>query len=311
MGNLGKERRQKMQDNTKKIKLKPFNKSDHDQKEFIQKRKGKIGGSAIAACMRLHKYYLIQDLFLDLQDPTRLDQKSSPNWRMQKGSALERLIVQKYTEQYSDATVFFCEEQIQHPIYDYFVANVDGFSLRDGQKRVLEIKYITYKNAWNLEPAEYAVMADMPAYIWCQCQHYLDCTGLDLVDLFVLFDDGFNDQSVLYQIKRDPAWICRQRIAGMKMHKMVCDNTPPQPMTEDEVKALYPVPRETTKTCDEDTLNLFEHYKNETTKFETLKKRVRDSIAKQIQDAQKLLYNDQVIATRKINKNGTAILRLK
>ena len=82
-------------------------------------------------------------------------------------------------------------------------------------------------------------------------------------------------------------------------------------MTEDEVKALYPVPRETTKTCDEDTLNLFEHYKNETTKFETLKKRVRDSIAKQIQDAQKLLYNDQVIATRKINKNGTAILRLK
>jgi len=294
-----------------KLRLKHLNNSKSKQDDFIKQRKGNIGGSAIAAALRMHPYYLIQDLYLDLLNPSRLDEKTS-NWRMQKGSALESTVLNKYIEEFPDAQVFTCDHQVTHPVYPKFTANFDGFSYRDGEKRVIEIKYISYDRPWNKEPGQFATRSDIPDYIWCQCQHYLDCTGLNFCDLYVMFDDGFNAEAVLYQIKRDDSFICRLRIAGLKMLKMVAEKTPPEPMTEDEVKALFPKPREKSisNSC-ESTLTLVHEFKKQREKFEAFKKQVRDRLASEIQDSELLQFGDTVLATRKLNKNGTAVLRIK
>ncbi len=151
-----------------------------NRNEWLQKRKGGLGGSDAAAVIGKNPWMTNVDLFrlkTGRMTPPDISDKAAVKY----GIAAEPLLISLFRLDNPDLTVthrdFNIIRDAEHP---YLLANLDGeITTPDGKRGILEIKTATANGAagwakWN---------GQVPENYYCQILHYLAVTGWDFAIL--------------------------------------------------------------------------------------------------------------------------------
>lgn len=196
-----------------------------ERQEWLEQRRGGIGGSDVAAMLGLSKYKTPYQLYLDKRGELP---EVEDNENMYWGRELEPVIRKRY-EQETGLTAIFDEGIIQHPEYPFMLANLDGRI--ESVETVLEIKTARTGDGWG----EIGT-ADIPLAYSLQCQWYLMITGYPVADVAVLI--GGSDFR-LYQIKEDKELQCLLKDAAIEFWQRVQDGNPPEVSTYGDAVERY------------------------------------------------------------------------
>ena len=207
------------------------------REEFLKERMTGIGGSDAAAICRKNKW----------SNPVKVYQEKigegdpvQDNIRMQIGRALEGGMLELY-EELTGIKLSPNPGLIRHPKYDFLLAHVDGIV---NDSHIVEIKVVSSPNhsEWG-EPVDdgYDPKESIPISYYYQIMHYLMVSGLDEGHMCAYLG-GFNPVRI-YKFKRDHGFIARMRAAEINFwNQNVLKKQPPKPMTQEEVKLLFPKP---------------------------------------------------------------------
>ena len=289
--------------------------------QFKLERVSGIGGTDASAICRMNRYkhpvnvYYqklgLPDIQKESEDEKKLAKTNGINWPAFIGISLEDDLVRQY-EKRTGFTVTHPSETgfIVHPNFDYLNAHVDGIV---AGSHVLEIKTCAYAPNWGKEVEGYASKEDVLIQYYYQIQHYMDVTGLDEAHIYVLFH-GMGAHARLYKFKRDHIFISRMRIKCMDFWiNNILKEVPPNPMTDDEVKALYPITvKKKEIVCTDKCLTSVEEFKKtkaEIKKLEAKNKLCRDDIAVEMKNAEVLMHDGKKVLTYAQSKTGTRILK--
>lgn len=153
----------------------------HEDPEWHELRKGKIGGSMVGTIAGLNKWESAVTAFYKFTG--QIDDAIEDSPAMEWGRRLEDPIIQKFQDEHPELTVFTDVGTWINKARDYQLANPDGLILRDGELGVLEIKTAAYKDDWFEESGEMRI----PLYYQTQVQWYLSTLGLKFAHVAVLF----------------------------------------------------------------------------------------------------------------------------
>lgn len=202
--------------------------------EWLEIRRGGIGGSDAAAIVGLDRY---RSPFAVYADKLGLSPEREDNEAMRQGRDLEDYVAQRFTEA-TGKKVRRCNDTLQHPEYPRLLANIDRLVV--GEKALLECKTTSVLNKAKFAQGEY------PPNYYVQCMHYLAVTGLQRCYLAVLvLNQGFH----VFTIDRDEDEIAALIAAEMRFWDAhVAKQVPPLPdgteSASSVIKGLYPEARE-------------------------------------------------------------------
>ena len=276
-------------------------------KDFIEERRAGIGGTDAAAICRSNPYKCPVQVYLEKIGEA---EDSAENMFMWMGKALEPNLKEKYEETYKCSVS--TPGMIKHSTYDFLMAHVDG--VVEGS-HIVEFKTSCSADKWGEERAGKALMSDVPLEYYYQIQHYMMVTGIDKAHIYV-FIHGFKMETRLYEFDRNPLFIAKMRCKLMDFWiNHVNKRVPPKALTRDEVALLHPEPeskkRVNASSEDIEKANEIIEIKSSIDKLKKLEKAGKDYLAASIQDAEELVYDGNVIASFKCNKNGTRSLRIR
>ena len=145
--------------------------------EWLAWRRKGLGGSDISSILGINKWTSAIDLWLDKTNQS--DKPVEVNEAMEWGTILEP-VLRKHFSDITGKKVVEVKAILQHPEYEFMLANVDGVTTDDdGNPAILEIKTASeYKRDEWLE--------GVPAYYQTQVQHYLFVTGVEKAYVSVL-----------------------------------------------------------------------------------------------------------------------------
>lgn len=146
----------------------------------LEEQKTGIGGSEAATVLGINPFKTAFQLYLEKrgeappEDPEFL--KQSRYW----GSKLEEPVREAYAEEtgYKVQRVNKLMRSKEHP---FMIAFLDGRVVGEDRRIGYEGKTAVRADGWGESGSN-----EVPAYIMCQCQHYLAVTNYDLWDLAVL-----------------------------------------------------------------------------------------------------------------------------
>lgn len=167
--------------------------------EWLNFRRGGIGGSDVAILMGVSPYHTARDLYYDkLNIKPVIDEED--NWLQKEiGHVLEPLVA-KLFEKKTGMKVIQIKKMFKHPVHQFMYADVDFFiETDDGKRGVLEIKTSHYNNL--LKWKDDAI----PYHYELQCRHYLAVTDLDFAYIACLFSNSESD-FIYRRIDRDRAY---------------------------------------------------------------------------------------------------------
>ena len=200
----------------------------------------------------------------------------------------------------------------KHPRWNFFLAHLDG-CVRE-LKRVLEIK-VCMTPGTDKKWCE----TNIPMHYYCQGQWELMVTGFDQVDFFVCLPSyGPNDVLRRYTFNRDHELILRLKAAGKDFwENHVQKKIPPDPRTQEEVKALFPNPTEEmveATPADIEEVAQLQNLNGELKKLNKQKKITIDRLSSKIKDSKGIKYqqedgNWRKLATFDANKRGSRTFR--
>ena len=202
--------------------------------EWLEIRRGGIGGSDAAAIVGLDRY---RSPFAVYADKLGLSPEREDNEAMRQGRDLEDYVAQRFTEA-TGKKVRRCNDTLQHPEYPRLLANIDRLVV--GEKALLECKTTSVLNKAKFAQGEY------PPNYYVQCMHYLAVTGLQRCYLAVLvLNQGFH----VFTVDRDEDEIAALIAAEMRFWDThVAKQVPPPPdgteSASSVIKGLYPEARE-------------------------------------------------------------------
>lgn len=197
---------------------------DEIKKLWLEERKKGIGGSDAAAICGLSPYKTPLQVW---EQKRGLSGPPQDNESMLWGRTLEPVIRQRYSD-LTGRPVRLPTEILQHPKFDFMLANIDGFT---DEKRGVEIKTTAYPKDWG-EPGT----DEIPIGYIFQVQHYMVITGFPVFDVPVLI--GGRDFRI-YEVQED------KELQEMLMHKeaefweLVKSGIPPAPVNYADVVRLY------------------------------------------------------------------------
>jgi len=193
----------------------------------IARRKG-IGGSDAAAAIGLSKY---KSPFALWQEKRGEALEVDVNWFMLRGTALEPAIRQHYADTFG-AVVMMPEAILRHPVYNWMIANLDGFT-QDGE-RLFEAKTSTNGHGWGMPGTD-----EIPQEYLIQVQHSLAVTGLPIADIGVSIG---GKEPIYYLVEANQE--LQQAIIEKEsaFWQKVVDGTPPEPETIEDIVALHKKP---------------------------------------------------------------------
>ncbi len=283
------------------------------REEFLAERRRGIGGSDSGAICRVNKWRNPVDVYLEKIGEA---EETPDNIRMQIGRALEGGMLNLY-EEVTGQQLSYNPGLLIHPKHDFLLAHVDGIV---ENSHVVEIKVLSspHFDEWG-EPVEdgYDPQASIPISYYYQLMHYLMVTGLNEGHMFA-FLGGFNPVR-LYKFKRDPGFIARMRadlITFWRDH--VVKRIPPRPMTQEEVKLLFPLPKtdkmKEANVDDELCVNDLKQINEEIKQLQSKKKEAMDALTTRIGPNLGLKITNQEGKARKLatfnaNKNGHRTFR--
>lgn len=211
-----------------------ISKKDMTREEWVESRKGAIGGSDAAAIIGLNEW---SSPFSVWADKLGKVEPKEQNEAMRQGSDLEEYVVKRFTEQ----TGKRCKQSnfiFKNPDYPFAHANVDRLII--GEDAGLECKTTSEMNLHKFKSGEF------PANYYVQCVHYMMVTGCKKWYLAVLvYSRGF----YVFEINRDEDEI--KALAESEQtfwHYVESNEQPPIDGTEATKNALGAVYDETTPT---------------------------------------------------------------
>jgi len=196
-------------------------------------RKLYIGGTDIAALLRMHPYrkkYRVWQEKTGRMDPENLEDNEAVYW----GSFLEDKIAERYVE-VSGNKVRNVNRTLVHPKYDFLRGHIDR--KLEGKNAGLEVKTVGLRTAylWG-EPGT----DEIPLHYGLQVLHYMAITGYDYFDIAALF---FGQEMRIYTIarKNNPEVIKDiEETAREFWEKHVLTDIPPVPESTEETSMAYP-----------------------------------------------------------------------
>ncbi len=268
-----------------------------------------LGGSDIGPLLGLSPYKTPLQLWAEKVSSTSAPNKDAIHLRF--GHHVEPFIAQEYERQTGLKTVSHAPT-IFHPDHGFMYAHVDRLVLADdenlaaeGQRiyaqTLLECKTASVLNRdeWG-EPGSDQVP---PSYL-VQCVWYMAITQCKRADLAVLLG---NQDFRIYQIHRDEELeILVINHARQFWFDHVLSKTPPAPVTEDDIRTLYPIEVVGHAIeADHDLLASLKSYKATQTKITELSEQcdaIRQDILKRMGQAEQITLNSKVLATWKSSK---------
>lgn len=187
--------------------------------EWLEWRRGGIGGSDIAAVLGISPWTTPHGLFLE---KSGRKQGFYGNFATRKGSETEARARARYELRSMEDMPSACGE---HPTYEFVRCSFDG--VRSDGKKFVEIK-CPGKDAHDM-----AKSGKMPEYYACQAQWQFICSGADGADYFSFYDK--EDHDVVLQVEPDIARQGQLIVAASKFWDLVKSDTPP-PLTDDDYK---------------------------------------------------------------------------
>ncbi len=273
------------------------------------KRPFGLGGSDIGPLLGLSPYKTPLQLWAEKVSLNSGASKDAIHLRF--GHHVEPFIAQEY-ERHTGLRTVTHAPTIFHPDHGFMYAHVDRLVLEkdenlaaEGQRiyaqTLLECKTASVFNRdeWG-EPGSDQVP---PSYL-VQCVWYMAVTQCNRADLAVLLG---NQDFRIYQIHRD-----------MELENLVLDHArqfwfdhvlskvPPAPVTEEDIRTLYP--REVTGhvlEADHELLSSLKSYKSTQAKISELSEQcdaLRQDILKRMGEAEQITSNNKVLATWKCSK---------
>lgn len=222
------------------------------------------------------------------------------NEAMQVGLAMQPVIAKLYTERtgipLQDITTLTVRIQIDAlPLGSHF------------DYKTPDAKLVEVKNFAHSRRAEFgeAGSGDVPTDVLIQCLHQLAVyPQADAVDNAVLFG---GQRLEIFTIERDPAAIARLIKKLQAFWRLVQGDTPPEPLTPEEARLLYPKDAGTEIEASPTIAGTCVSLDSVTSSVAELE-RIRASYCAKIQhfmgENSALTYNGQTICTWKLDKGG-------
>ena len=294
--------------------------------EFLTRRRSGIGGSDIAAIARLSPWRSPADVYLDKlglkpeeeDAPAPVGKSAALYW----GSALESELRKAYTA-VTGRRVMRYNRLLRDKNHPYFIGDVDGlaycedgrqpFNMRTGE--VWTDKGVELKTArmagdeWGDEGSDV-----IPMQYICQVQWYMGLMpSVQSFDVAVLFGGS---KFSIYTVRRSDLIIRRLReIAFEFWRNHVEKQIPPDPMTMEEVAALWQSTPQSLITASEDIIQACDDLKKYSAYIadaEAKAAALKNRITVYMLDNEMLLSgNGDVLATFKTSRNGQRRFLLK
>ncbi len=198
------------------------------REEWVQRRKGAIGGSDAAAIIGLNAYSSPYSVWADKTG--KLPEKPDTE-AMRQGRDLEEYVAQRWREAVGKKT-YRVNAILYNPAIPFAHANVDRWV--QGENAGLECKTTSVMNLKKFKGGEY------PANYYVQCVHYMAVTGAERWYLGVLvLNQGFYH----YTIERDEEEIAALLEQEEEFWERVKTCTPPAvdgaPATTEALRTIY------------------------------------------------------------------------
>jgi putative phage-type endonuclease len=278
-----------------------------NNQDFANLRAKSLGGSDIGAILGFNRYRSAVDVWLEKTGRIVNEADSLP---IRFGSFAEEFVASEYSLSTGHSLVSHPTALI-HPQYEYIHGHIDRFvcdhpSIYDASgsmvaKRVLECKTANpfAKQEWGELGSDQVPMAYLAQCVW-----YLAITGLEQADLAVLMG---NTDFRIYEVHRDlelEQMVLERAQSFWKDH--VLTDIPPSATSESDYKILFSKSslsksiEAPSQTCElikklKSINEQVEHYEGEISQ-------IKQSIMGQMQDAEVLTYQGQILATWKAPK---------
>lgn len=215
------------------VKKEKSNKENFQNRFDPEVRKLFIGGTDIAAILRMHPYrkrYQVWQEKTGRRDPEDLEDNEAVFW----GSFLEDKIAERYAE-VSGNKVRNVNRTLVHPDLNYLRGHIDRKLA--GKNAGLEVKTVGLRSAylWG-EPGT----DEIPLHYEIQVLHYMGITGYNYFDIAALF---FGQEMRIYRVSAKNNLSRIQQIqdtAREFWEQHVLTDIPPLPESTEETSMAYP-----------------------------------------------------------------------
>ena len=187
---------------------------DMSREEWVESRKGSIGGSDASTILGLNPYSSPYALWAEKTGrvvPEDISNKEA----VRLGTFLEPYVAQRFSEE-TGKKIRRENYILKNEDYPWAHANVDRLII--GEKAGLECKTTSVLNLSKFNSGEY------PANYYCQCMHYMAVTGYEKWYLAVLIG---NKELRIFEIARDEEEIAALMDAEQRFWQCVESNEPP------------------------------------------------------------------------------------
>ena len=278
--------------------------------DFALTRAKCLGGSDIGAILGLSKWRSPVDVWMEKTGRYTQTLNSLP---LRFGSFAESFIATEY-EQATNTSLVIHEPAVIHPQYSYLQGHIDRFIcsglLFNDLGQLQASKVLECKTANVFSQSEWGDIGtdQVPMPYLVQCLWYLMLTGLEQADLAVLLG---NADFRIYEIHRDlelEEMLLSKAVQFWENH--VLADKPPPAKSETDLRTLFPksVGKEveaSSGSCDlikklQELNQQIDHYENEISN-------IKQNIMNQMQEAEILTYQGQVLATWKSPKASTRL----
>lgn len=215
-----------------------------ERQKFLERRRGSIGGSDLAAICGVSRFKTPYDVWLDKRGE---GQETDPdNQFIYWGNVLEDVVAREYSIR-TGQKIQRVNAQMVHPDAPFLHANIDRavvnpdiagrVAWKDGRlttDRILECKTANGFAAalWGDEGTD-----AVPDEYFIQCQLYMSITQADHADVAVLI--GGNDYRV-YHIERNEALMADLMAEAEAFWKLVQDGIAPDPQSIADAQKRWP-----------------------------------------------------------------------
>ena len=272
-----------------------------------------IGGSDIAAVFGLSAWKNRYQLYLEKTSVPESAAPAEPTgpaaslyWAQKQKRLIADAYIRKTGEKLQKSTKMTRDQDRRyfHGHLDFFIVNPGG-----APKRALECVSAAFANEeWGPDGS-----ARIPVYYAMKVQWYMGLLpGLESMDVAVLFSGR---DFRIYRIPRADALITQLRRGALAFWRDHVEmRLPPAPLTEEEVREIYPQPVRKTVQATRDMEDMIGKYRqlcNVQVETEKVRRVLRDGILRGMGDAAALTdTNGVTLATFRPNAAGVRMFRL-
>jgi putative phage-type endonuclease len=268
----------------------------------IEARKAGIGASEAAIVMGLNKFmspYQLWCIKVGLDKQQDLSDVPQVHW----GSVHEESIAQQYAK-VTEQKVRKLSQTLYHKDYPFVLCHIDRKI--EGKRKLLECKFAMYhNNDWGPDGSDIVPLS----YI-IQVQYQLAITGYAEADLAVLIS-GWDFR--IYHFKRDEMLI--NRILEDVKRFWHCVENKIEPELRDRQDAALAFPKSDGEELQADpemleVVSKLKILKRQLKDYEDEKKFLETKLILFLKNAEKLAYQDSLLATYKSTARGNRVLRI-